>query len=115
MSMEALKYKLYLYIRRQLPKRLADYVWPRDYALEYRQYESLPERRAATASRKRARRMMAKKGMVKKGDGKQVHHIDSNPRNNKLNNLVVLEHCAHRKVEGKECHQRDGVERRRHR
>jgi hypothetical protein len=33
---------------------------------------------------------MAKKGKVKKGDGKDVTHRDGNPRNNSSKNLGVL-------------------------
>ena len=32
---------------------------------------------------------MKKLGLVKKGDGKDVHHKDRNPRNNKRSNLRI--------------------------
>jgi len=57
-------------------------VAKRNYKKEYKNYHSKPEQRKAT-SRVMARRKMAKAGLVKKGDGKDVHHTTGNPLNNK--------------------------------
>ena len=69
--------------------------------LEYHLY--LKCRRHEVRSRQLARAKLEKLGLVKKGDGKQVHHVDGNPMNNKLKNLQVLTHCQHRKLENRKC------------
>lgn len=61
----------------------------RDYAKEYREYHSKPEQIKRRASRNAARRLLIKKGVVKKGDGKDVDHRNRNPLNNSLANLRV--------------------------
>ena len=58
-------------------------VAKRNYRKEYDNYHSKPEQRKARSSRVQARRKMAKAGLVKKGDGKDVHHTTGNPLNNK--------------------------------
>ena len=53
----------------------------RDYKDEYKKFQSNPKQRADNRKRKRDRYKMAKKGLVAKGDGLEVHHscgIDSN-------------------------------------
>ena len=45
-----------------------------EYAKHYRDYQSKPEQKKKRAQRNKARRMMEKEGLVKKGDGKDVHH-----------------------------------------
>ena len=59
----------------------------RDYAKEYKNYHSRPEQIKKRSSRNKARRLLMKLGKAKKGDGKDVHHKDGNPMNNKKNNL----------------------------
>lgn len=61
----------------------------RDYAKEYREYHGKPEQIKRRNSRNAARRLMIKKGLVKKGDGKDVDHKDRNPTNNSARNLRV--------------------------
>lgn len=48
---------------------------PRDYKKEYEAYDGKPEVKKKRAERNRARREMEAKGVVKKGDGKDVHHV----------------------------------------
>ena len=60
----------------------------RDYSYD-KAYQKRPEQRKNQASRKRARRKAEKLGLVRKGDGKDVHHKDGNPRNNSRKNLKV--------------------------
>lgn len=48
---------------------------PRRYDLEYAAYDGKPEVKKKRAERNRARREMEAKGVVKKGDGKDVHHV----------------------------------------
>ena len=51
---------------------------------------------AANASRKRARRMLEKGGLVKTGDGKDVDHKNRNPNDNSVKNLRVQPKKANR-------------------
>ena len=48
-----------------------------------------PLRKKKRAMRNKARRVAIKAGLVKKGDGKDVHHRDGNAMNNKRSNLSV--------------------------
>jgi hypothetical protein len=68
----------------------------RDYAKEYREFHSKPSEKKKRAARNKARRMMERGGRVKKGDGKDVHHKDSNPRNNSPKNLAVTSRKTNR-------------------
>lgn len=61
----------------------------RDYKKEYREYHAKPEQKKRRAARNKARRKMVAAGRVRKGDGKDVHHKDRNPRNNSHKNLAV--------------------------
>tara|TARA_R100001443_G_scaffold103695_1_gene112113 strand:- start:394 stop:615 length:222 start_codon:yes stop_codon:yes gene_type:complete len=61
----------------------------RDYKKEYREYHSKPEQKKRRAGRNRARRIMTMLKKVRKGDGKDVHHKDGNPKNNSRKNLRV--------------------------
>lgn len=47
---------------------------PRNYRQEYEQYQGQPEQIKNRAMRNAARRAMEKKGVVSKGDGKDVDH-----------------------------------------
>lgn len=62
---------------------------PRNYKKEYANYHSKPEQKKRRASRNTARRRMAANGNVRKGDGKDVHHKNGNPRDNRSKNLSV--------------------------
>jgi hypothetical protein len=61
----------------------------RDYAKEYANYHSRPEQIKKRSSRNKARRLAVANGKAKKGDGKDVHHRDGNPLNNKNGNLTA--------------------------
>ena len=61
----------------------------RNYRKEYDNYHAQPEQREKNAARLRARRLMVKKGKVKKNDKMDVHHKDNNPLNNDPKNLSV--------------------------
>lgn len=50
----------------------------RDYKKEYRDYHGKPEQKKRRAQRNKARAAAMKKGTVKKGDGKEVHHVGNN-------------------------------------
>ena len=61
----------------------------RNYRKEYDSYQGKPEQIKNRASRNAARAKMEKAGKVHKGDGKDVDHKNSNPRNNGAGNLRV--------------------------
>jgi len=63
---------------------------PRDYRKEYDTYQSRPEQRKNRSSRNKARRKMVNAGKASKGDGKDVHHKDNNPRKNARKNLTIM-------------------------
>lgn len=50
----------------------------RDYDKEYREYHASPEQKKRRAQRNKARRKAEREGKVKKGDGKEVHHVGNN-------------------------------------
>ena len=54
----------------------------RNYRKEYDNYQGKPNQIKRRSRRNKARAIMAKKGLVHKGDGKDVHHTTGNPMNN---------------------------------
>lgn len=68
----------------------------RDYAKEYKNYHSRPEQIKRRSSRNKARRLAVKMGKAKKGDGKDIHHRDGNPMNNKNGNLRSMSKSKNR-------------------
>lgn len=61
----------------------------RDYKKEYSNYQGKPSQIKRRASRNKARRMMEKKGLAHKGDGKDVDHRNNNPMDDLFRNLHV--------------------------
>ena len=61
-------------------------------------YDSSPARMEANRKRKAARYAMEQAGKVKRNDGKDVDHKDSNPSNNNPKNLRVLSRAANRSL-----------------
>jgi hypothetical protein len=59
----------------------------RDYKSEYKNYQGTPEQIARRASRNKARRMLEKAGVAKKGDGKDVGHRNGNPLDDRRSNV----------------------------
>ena len=59
----------------------------RDYKKEYQTYHGTADQLKKRASRNKARKIMESKGLVKKGDGKDIDHKDGNPLNNSRKNL----------------------------
>ena len=49
------------------------------------------------ALRNKNRRKLARKGKVRKGDGKHIDHKDGNPKNNSKKNLRVVSGRKNRK------------------
>lgn len=68
----------------------------RDYKAEYADYHGKPKQIKERASRNKARRDAAKAGKVRKGDGLEVDHRDSNPLNNSPGNKRVISRHANR-------------------
>lgn len=67
----------------------------RDYKKEAK-YHASEKQKKDRAARNAARRKLAKAGKVRKGDGKDVHHKDKNPRNNSSKNLSVTPRSKNR-------------------
>tara|TARA_R100001143_G_C3234008_1_gene76035 strand:+ start:167 stop:424 length:258 start_codon:yes stop_codon:yes gene_type:complete len=61
----------------------------RNYRKEYANYQSKPKQKKNRAARNTSRAKLKKTRKVRKGDGKDVHHKDGNPRNKKRSNLKV--------------------------
>jgi len=61
----------------------------RNYRKEYDSYHKKAKQKKRRAGRNKARAMMIKAGRAKKGDGKDVHHADRNPKNNSRSNLRI--------------------------
>ena len=70
--------------------------YKRNYKQEYANYHSKPKQKKNRAGRNSARRAALKSGLVKKGDGKDVHHRDGNPRNNSAGNTVLRSASSNR-------------------
>jgi hypothetical protein len=63
---------------------------PRNYKNEYQAYQGTPEQRKRNDERKKTRRLMEKVGRVKKGDGKDVDHVNGNTKDLSKKNLRVV-------------------------
>jgi|TARA_R100000084_G_scaffold98218_1_gene52299 hypothetical protein len=61
----------------------------RNYKKEYKNYQGTDKQKKRRASRNTARNRALKSGKVRKGDGKDIHHKDGNPKNNSKKNLAV--------------------------
>jgi len=61
----------------------------RNYKKEYKNYHSKKKQKKRRAQRNKSRNIMEKAGRVTKGDGKDVHHKDRNPKNTSRKNLSV--------------------------
>lgn len=58
----------------------------RNYRKEYDEYHALPEQKKRRAQRNKARNEAEADGRVKKGDGKEVDHVNA-PRTGSLENV----------------------------
>tara|TARA_R100001377_G_scaffold515_1_gene516 strand:+ start:71 stop:328 length:258 start_codon:yes stop_codon:yes gene_type:complete len=68
----------------------------RNYKKEYENYQGKEDQKKNRAARNTSRAAMKKKGKVSKGDGKDVHHKDGNPKNKKSSNLQVTSKAKNR-------------------
>ena len=75
---------------------------PRNYRKEYDDYHAKPEQKKRRAQRNSARKQAEKRGAVKKGDGKEVHHVNA-PRTGALNNKKtrVVSKATNRRIQPK--------------
>lgn len=65
-------------------------------SIRQRKYNSKPSSKKDRAARNSARRTAEREGRVKKGDGKDIDHVDHNPRNNKKSNQKVVSRSTNR-------------------
>lgn len=56
-----------------------------------RKYNSRPEQKKRRAQRNKARRMMEREGKVRKGDGKDIDHVNHNTADMSKKNLKVMD------------------------
>lgn len=63
---------------------------------EYDRFQSSEEAKKDRASRNAARRYAISRGMVSRGDGKDIDHKNSSPRDNRSSNLRVVSRAANR-------------------
>ncbi len=68
----------------------------RDYQNEYKTYQGTEEQKKRRAIRNAARRQMEAKGLVRKGDGNDVHHVSG--LHNAATNLRVTSKSANRSM-----------------
>ena len=68
----------------------------RNYTKEYKLYQKQADQKKKRASRNQARRLMMKAGKVKKYDGKDVAHINGNPKDNRPKNLTAVRKSKNR-------------------
>lgn len=61
----------------------------RNYRAEYDSYHAKPKQKKRRAARNAARRKMVKAGLASKGDGRDVHHKNRQPEDNRSRNLAV--------------------------
>lgn len=59
-------------------------------------YNSKPEQKKRRAQRNAARRKMIREGKARKGDGKDVAHLDNNTANNSSKNLRMQSKAKNR-------------------
>lgn len=73
----------------------------RNYKKEYANYHGKPGQIKRRAARNTARRKLVKAGRVRKGDGRDVDHLDRNPLNGRPSNLRVVKKSINRARNGR--------------
>jgi hypothetical protein len=68
----------------------------RNYKKEYANYHSKPTQKINRAGRNKARSLVMKAGGAAKVAGKDVHHKNGNPKDNRVGNLAVASKTANR-------------------
>jgi hypothetical protein len=59
-------------------------------------YNSKPEQKKRRAARNQARRLAIREGRAKKGDGKDVAHLNNNPFDNRKSNRAIQSKAKNR-------------------
>ena len=68
----------------------------RNYKKEYKKFQSSSKSKKDLAHRNKVRRYLLQKRRVKKGDKKDIDHLDGNPRNNSKQNLRIISRSRNR-------------------
>ena len=68
----------------------------RDYKSDYKKFQSSDKQKKDRAARNSARAEEERNGNVRKGDGKDVHHVDGNPQNNSKKNIRIVSKSKNR-------------------
>ena len=68
----------------------------RNYKKEYANYHAKPLQKVNRAGRNKARSLVMKSGGAAKVAGKDVHHKNGNPKDNRIGNLAVTSKTANR-------------------
>jgi len=74
---------------------------PRNYRKEYATHGALPLQKKRRAARNAVRNRLLKKGIVHKGDKKEVDHINMNPLDNRPKNIRIVTKSFNRKRQPK--------------
>ena len=69
---------------------------PRNYRLSYAC--ETPKQRRGRVLRRRNRARAIRQGLVRKGDGRHIHHLNEDVFDNRRSNLKVLTASAHRRL-----------------
>ena len=73
----------------------------RDYKKEYRDFHGTKEQKLRRAERNRARAKAVKAGTAKKGDGKEIHHVDAKRKGKLTGRTKVVSKKTNRKIQPK--------------
>lgn len=79
----------------------------RNYREEYDAYHGTAEQKKRRAQRNKARAAAKKRGTVKKGDGKEVHHVGNNRKGKLGSKTKVISKKANRKKQPKRSGKHD--------
>ena len=71
-------------------------VYQRNYKKEYANYHGKPTQIKRRDKRNAANNLLKKKGVIKKGDGRDVAHRNGNPNDNRLSNLTTQKKSKNR-------------------
>lgn len=69
---------------------------PRNYRNEYDSYQGTEEQKRRRANRNKDRREAEREGKVHKGDGKDIDHLNYNPKDHSSKNKRVVDKSTNR-------------------